>query len=567
MKADIGISYLRLSDDEIGKAESESITNQRRIINDYCDKNGITLIAEFCDDGASGGNFSRVGFQKLLQEIQNGKASVIVTKDLSRLGRSMDEASYYAERYFPEHGIRYIAINDNFDSSQDNVLAPFQFAMNEVYLRDGSKKVKAVLKNKRENGLYCACPPYGYKKDDRDKNHLVPDENTAPVVQRIFERAAEGDSSRKIALDLNNDKVIPPLKYRVLYRDNFSEKGASRVSDSWNYTTVKRILKNRVYLGHTELGKTKKVSVKSSKKVVVDKKDWAITKNTHKPLVSEEVFDRAQKCLGKNTKQNMDYDRVRKSIFSGIVFCSKCGHALCSCGSVYKGEREKYWYLGCTQKRKGALHPCSGVRIKYTDLLEIVKQDLNTFIRMTDEQIQDVVDELIRINNSEQSIRNKKTKIEKAKSRIDVIDKMVSKLYLDNAEGRISDDRLNKIVAELEDEYKELNEFLNDVQEDELEDSIKDKINKFFEIVKRYTEIKEVTREILLTFIDRIEVEEKIFPEGVVRNTHLNQPFTQVVKISYKFINDMLTNSKKEFPIDLEDGDINQVDINIKQVV
>ena len=231
MKTDtrnIGFSYLRLSEEDIQTGESSSITNQRRIINDYCKQNKITLIGEFVDDGWSGGNFERPGFQQMMKELQKNKANVVITKDLSRLGRDMREASYYAEQFFPENNIRYIAIGDNFDTEHDNVMAPFHFAMNEVYLRQGSQKIKDVLKNKRENGLYCACPPYGYKKDDNDKNHLVPDENTAPIVKRIFKCAANGDSARKIAIELNDDNIIPPLKYRALHRDTFSEKGMER---------------------------------------------------------------------------------------------------------------------------------------------------------------------------------------------------------------------------------------------------------------------------------------------------------------------------------------------------
>ena len=243
----IAFAYLRLSREEAQKSESSSITNQRMIVNKYCEQNGIKLVREFVDDGYSGGNFDRPAFQKMMRELDKGNANTVITKDLSRLGRDMRESSYYAEQFFPEHGVRYIAIADSFDSEDENVMAPFQFAMNEVYLRDGSRKVKDVLKTKRQEGLYCACPPNGYKKADRNKNRLVPDEMTAPVVKRIFDAAAKGDSSRKIAQDLNNDGVIPPLKYRVLYRDEFSKEGAARASDLWNYTTVKRILKNEVY--------------------------------------------------------------------------------------------------------------------------------------------------------------------------------------------------------------------------------------------------------------------------------------------------------------------------------
>jgi DNA invertase Pin-like site-specific DNA recombinase len=553
MKADIGFSYLRLSDEDINNGDSESIMNQRRFINDYCKAHNITLIGEFVDDGWSGGNFERPGFQDMMKALQKGKANMVITKDLSRLGRDMRESSYYAEQFFPEHGIHYIAISDNFDSTKDNVMAPFYFAMNDVYLRNGSKKVKEVLKSKRENGLYCACPPYGYKKADNNKNLLVPDENTAPIVQRIFKQASLGDSTRKIAIDLNNDNVMPPLKYRALHRDSFTEKGASRVTDYWNYTTVKRILKNEVYLGHTVLGKTKKVSLKSSKKVAIDKDEWAITKDTHQPLISEEVFERAKINLGRNTKKYEGYERIRKSIFSGVIYCAKCGSALCSCGSVYNGEREKYWYLGCTKKRKDINSPCPGVRIKYEDLMELIKNDINSFISMTDEDIKDIADELVKVNLSEDAVMSRKGRIEKIKSRLSVIDKMISKLYRDNAEEKISDKRLKIMVDELEIEYVGLSKTLHELESEELnKDSLEDDVMKFFNLVKQYTNIEELTRDILLTFVDRIEVSEKIFPSGVVRNTHLNQPFTQDIKIYYKFIKDIFNKEERTFPLDLK---------------
>ena len=225
----LAFAYLRLSNEEAQGGESSSITNQRMIVQNYCKQNNITLVREFVDDGYSGGNFNRPGFKEMLKQLEQGKANLVITKDLSRLGRDMREASYYAEQFFPEHGIQYIAIADNFDTAQDNIIAPFLFAMNEVYLRDGSRKVKDVLRNKRESGQYCACPPYGYRKDQENRHRLAPDEMTAPVVERIFRRAAAGDSSRKIALDLNADGIIPPLKYRVLYRDEFSEEGAARM--------------------------------------------------------------------------------------------------------------------------------------------------------------------------------------------------------------------------------------------------------------------------------------------------------------------------------------------------
>ena len=543
-------AYLRLSREEAQSGESASIKNQRMMITNYCAQHGLNLVRTFVDDGWSGGNFERPGFQEMMRELEKGRADIVVTKDLSRLGRDMVEASYYAEQYYPEHGIRYIAIADNFDTEHENIMAPFQFAMNEVYLRDGSRKVKDVLRTKREQGQYCACPPYGYKKELGNKNHLIPDEVTAPVVQRIFQRAANGDSSRRIALDLNQDGIIPPLKYRVLYRDDFSEVGASRMSDIWNYTTVKRILKNRVYLGHTILGKSRKVSVKSKKKVSIPKEDWTVTENTHEPLVQQEIFDLAQENLGRGSRQYKAYDHVRKSIFSGIAVCSKCGYSLCSCGTVYKGEREKYWFLSCTHQRKDVADPCDGVRIRYADLVEVVRQELSSVISLSDEQIHAMAKAAIDNEISEDNLALKKVQREKAKARLAVIDKMISKLYLDNAEGKLADCRLEKMVTDLESEANQLTEQLKELNPVEIAEDIQCQYDHFAELVRHCTDMDTLDREKLVTFIDRIEIGPKILAPGTVKATHRNQPYRQSIRIFYRFIGELSAeNTERVLPV------------------
>lgn len=543
-------AYLRLSREEAQSGESASIKNQRLMITNYCTQHGLNLVRTFVDDGWSGGNFERPGFQEMMRELEKGRADIVITKDLSRLGRDMVEASYYAEQYYPEHGIRYIAIADNFDTEHENIMAPFQFAMNEVYLRDGSRKVKDVLRTKREQGQYCACPPYGYKKEKGNKNHLVPDEVTAPVVKRIFRQAANGDSSRRIALDLNQDGIIPPLKYRVLYRDDFSEVGASRMSDIWNYTTVKRILKNRVYLGHTVLGRSRKVSVKSKKKVAIPKEDWAVTENTHEALVTTEIFELAQENLGRGSSCYKAYDHVRKSIFSGIAVCGKCGYSLCSCGTVYKGEREKYWFLSCTHQRKEIANPCDGVRIRYADLVEVVRQELSYVISLSDDQIQAMAKEAIDREVSEDNLALKKVQREKAKARLAVIDKMISKLYLDNAEGRLADNRLEKMVADLEAESDQLSQQMEDLNPVEIAADIQRQYDQFAEHIRRYTDMTTLDREKLVTFVDRIEIGPKILEAGTVKATHRNQPYRQSIRIFYRFIGELNTeNAERALPI------------------
>ena len=535
----LAFAYLRLSREESQAGESSSITNQRMIITKFCEDNGLNLVREFVDDGYSGGNFNRPGFQEMISELEKNAVKVVITKDLSRLGRDMIESGFYAEKYFPENGIRYIAIGDNFDSESENMMFAFNLAMNETYLREVSRKVKEVLKAKRQDGLYCACPPYGYKKAENNKNQLVPDDNTTPIVKRIFNAAANGDSSRKIAQDLNTDGVIPPLKYRALYRDKFSEKGAARVSDLWNYTTVKRILKNEVYLGHTVLGKSRKASIKSTKKLSMAKEDWSITKNTHEPLVSEEIFKKAQCNMGKGTRDFQQYDHVRKSIFSGIAYCALCGHALCSCGTVYKGEREKYWYLSCINKRKDINEPCIGTRIRYADLLELVRNDLNSLISLNDKEISSIVEHIMQDEKSNNVAAAKKLQREKLQSRLNTIDTIIHKLYVDNAEGRLEDDRLYSMVDTLQKEASQIKKELLQFNDDAAKESKVDNYKMFFDLTKKYSHIEVLDRDTVLTFIDRIEVGPKILPDGKVKATHRNSPFQQSVRIFYKFIGEM----------------------------
>jgi len=546
----IAFAYLRLSNEEIaeGAGESSSITNQRMIIQDYCERHGILLVRVFVDDGWSGGNFDRPDFQKMIALLEQGKANTVITKDLSRLGRDMREASYYAEQFFPERGIRYLTVADNFDTDQDNIMAPFQFAMNEVYLRDGSRKVKEVLKTKRQKGLYCACPPYGYTKHPKNNNLLIPDEETAPIVQRIFESAARGDSSRKIAISLNEDCVIPPLKYRVLYRDDFTDAGAARASDLWNYTTVKRILKNSVYLGHTILGKSKKASIKSKKKLPIPEDQWAITENTHEPIINQELFDLAQFNLGRGSKDYRQYDHVRHSIFSGIAYCAKCGAALCSCGTVYKGEREKYWYLTCNKKRPDINTPCSGVRIRYSDILEVVRQDLNSLIDLTDEEKDIVVQEAMRRAGNEALIKAKQLQLQKAQARLSTIDKVITKLYTDNAEGRIDNARLDRMLTDLQKESASLERTVKALSGVDPITEAQHNYKAFFELTNRFTHIDVLDRDTLVTFVERIEVGPKILPEGTEKTTHRNQPFQQVVRIQYRFIGELEEVPVRNFP-------------------
>ena len=531
--------YFRLSVEEAKNGESESIKNQRSIVRAYCQKHNITVIGEFVDDGYSGSTFDRPDFIRMIKSIETGKSSVnmVITKDLSRLGRNASESSYYAEKYFPEHNIRYITVSDNFDSNEMSVMAPFQFAMNEVYLRDTSKKIKQVMNQKRVNGEYCACPPFGYMKSPDDKGKLIPNPDTADTVKYIFKLAADGISCRAIAEILTKEGYITPLQYRVK-TGNFGEKGAARATSEWVNTTVKRIITNPVYLGHTVLGKTKSPTIKSKGKLKVTKEEWIVTENTHIPLVSEETFEKSQVQMGIHTKNWRKHPHHRHSIFNGIVFCENCGCALSSAGSVYNGEREKYWYLYCNNATNRSKHHCEHpARVKYTDLLEIVKRDLNEVITLTPHDISVITNKAIERNRELVVYEGSVDSVKAIQKRLDEIDSIMRKLYNDNISGKITDEMHSSMLGTFTKEANLLKQRLLKIEQNKSEeDEIADTYGRFFNLAKQYTHIDELTPEIVRTFIERIEVGHKVLPDGYQKATHDNIPYTQSIKIVYRFI-------------------------------
>lgn len=281
------------------------------------------------------------------------------------------------------------------------------------------------------------------------------------------------------------------------------------------------------------MGKTKKVSVKSKKKVPIPQQEWAVTEATHEPLVDQATFDKAQINMGKASRDYRQYDHVRKSIFGGIAVCSLCGHSLCSSGSVHKGEREKYWFLSCNHTRKDLANPCTGVNIRYADICEIVRQDLNSLIALSDDDINALVRSVIEAQSTKMNIVDKKAQIEQSRTRLKMIDRMVTKMYMDNAEGKISDDRLSCVVADLEKEASVLEAKIVELDVEDPADEIQENYERFFALAKQYTYIETLDRDTLVTFVDRIEIGEKILPEGYVKMPRKNASYQQSIRIFY----------------------------------
>lgn len=310
--------YMRLSKDD-GAGESSSIKTQRSMLRAYAKEHNFFIYDEYIDDGWSGTNFDRPSFQRMIQDIENKKINLVITKDLSRLGRDYITSGQYTEIYFPSKGVRYIAINDGYDSESPYTdIAPFKNVINEMYARDTSKKIRSAFITKMYAGKYIGnYAPYGYMKDPENKNHLLIDKEAASIVQQIFSYAENGKKPSEIVKILNDRKLPTPIMYRCMNHPNLDVDKFSRKKE-WTVSSVSKLLKNVTYIGNTAQRKTTKVSFKSKATIRNSKSDWIIVENTHEPIISKETFETVQRKSQSRT--NVKKDKFC-NIFSGIAKC------------------------------------------------------------------------------------------------------------------------------------------------------------------------------------------------------------------------------------------------------
>lgn len=327
---DVGI-YCRLSrDDNNGNLESMSIANQRQMLIDYVREKGWNLREIYIDDGYSGTNFERPDFKRLLRDIEDGKIDCVITKDLSRLGRNYAKVGYYTEDYFVEQGVRFIAVNDSFDSmrEEENEIAPFKNVLNEWYPRDISKKVRQVKKTAARQGKFMGSQaPYGYKKSPEDKHILIVDEPAANIMHRIFTEFAGGDSARMIGERLNQEGVDCPRFYHAKYAGGQTPK--PNENNNWGSTSILQMLKNQVYIGNMVQCKRQVSSFKTKKRRLVASENWIAVEGTHEPIVDRELWERVQKRLNsKGHRVQRKHDDKELSLFAGVLRCADCGSIL-----------------------------------------------------------------------------------------------------------------------------------------------------------------------------------------------------------------------------------------------
>lgn len=377
-------AYTRLSQDDGDKAESDSIRNQKELIRNFQKSHSeIHIVEEYSDDGYSGVNFERPGFQKMITDIHEKKIDCIIVKDLSRFGRNYIETGKYIEQIFPALGVRFIAINDNYDSAEkrqpgDQIILPFKNLVNDAYSRDLSVKIRSNLNAKRQIGDYVgAFAPYGYKKAEDNKNQLTIDWPAAKVVRRIFQLRIEGKSNAVIADILNQEGIPCPYDYKRHSPDsrNFASGFHGNGEASWSFNAINRILTNEIYLGTMVQGKSTRPNYKIKKTVVIDQEKWIRVKNTHEAIISQRDFDIVQKLAGIDTRVSTEEGEVY--LFSGLVLCEKCGDTLIRRTVVRNHTR--YTYYGCYDRKRTI--KCKGVVIREDDLEQAVLTSIQKHIQ------------------------------------------------------------------------------------------------------------------------------------------------------------------------------------------
>lgn len=547
--SDITVVYCRLSQDDGLDGDSNSIINQKKILLDVVTRENLPNPILFVDDGFSGTNFDRPAISEALRLVENRQVSNFIVKDLSRLGRSYIKVGQLTEITFPSFDVRFIALNDGVDSNKPNetnsIFLPIKSLMDEMYAADTSKKIRAVVQSKARAGERVTVnPPYGYLKDSNNPKNWIIDPVASEVVKRIFQEAKSGKSLSEIAKGLENDKVFKPDRHRI-------EIGLKPISSSsnvetlpyfWTRETLSAILGREEYLGHTVNLRTRTKSYKDKRKVDNPKEDWLVFKNTHEAIIDQETFDIVQKMRShKRSNQRYKNRAGHENLFAGLVFCGTC--------------RRKHYF--CPQEKNGLNHDhykCSGYRkpidgcenphyIQKSALIEIVSGKLRQTIKEVHFDKDAFLKKLEQQNQAQFSKDNKRQRqqLQKDEHRFKEIDSIIQKLYEDNLLGKISDERFVKLSQSYEEEQYQLQASISDLTE-KLAKQQEDKLNisKFMARILKYTELPELTVEIVNELIDKIVIHK---PTGTKRNRIIQ------IDIYYNFIGKL--NNEKSEPNDL----------------
>ena len=502
----VGI-YIRLSqedDDKKYESDSESVINQRTLLKNYVKENNFNFIDEYVDDGFTGTDFDRPGFKRLIEDIKNKRINCIIVKDLSRFGRDHVMTGYYTETYFPENRIRFISVLesiDTFKTQASNDSATFIQAFNDFYSKQNSIKIKRALDDKRKEGKYIgSLPPFGYKRDENDKGHLVPDEKVAHIVREIFKMRANGTGVSEITTILNKKNYPTPSSYK-------GTKYSSRLLDNeeWNISSVKKILSNRMYCGDMVQKKQAKVSYKSKKKITLPESMNFIVENTHEALVDKATFEYIQELTHSRIKHAKIKTGREKRLFEGLLFCKECTNRL----SINYRSNIDYWTINCNRysrdPSRGRCYP-HFFPYEYLEqqLLTEFNNILNKYINNLD--IDELNNEVVkRVKNESVDYRKRIEDLNKDKAKL--LNKLTS-MYDDKLSGGITPFAYKEMSKKTENEIEQINKSIKET-ELKLEEinSKADVIPDFHKQIKKLLNLKKPKKELLYTLIHRIEID------------------------------------------------------------
>lgn len=522
--------YLRLSRDDELQGESGSIQTQRTMLRDYAKTHSLNVVSEYVDDGWSGTNYDRPGFQRMIDDIEDGKINCVVTKDLSRLGRNYLLTGQYTEIYFPSKGVRYIAVNDNVDTlNGESELAPFLNILNEMHARQTSKKVKAALRTRCMNGAHWGShTPLGYRKDPEQKGHLIVDPETKWIVEKIFDLAAHGMGASKIARILFAEQVPTPGwlhysrdgTYAQFYRDAPEEKRYE-----WNVPTVKKILRDELYIGNNICNRASIKSFKNRKQTRNPKEEWIRVENTHEPIISRDLFDQVQ---GQITSRRREQKDGTTQIFAGLLKCADCGWTM-RFGRQSSGNHLAYY--GCGKYFEVVNKRCSMHFIRYDVLYAYVLNRLQFWSALAATDERKLLERLLQSSGNDRASERKKqaSELRKAEKRKSEVDELFIKIYEDWSAGRITESNFRLLSDRYQAEQEELDgkiAALNAAKEN-AEQSEED-AGKWVNLIRQYSEITELDAPLLNTLIEKIVIHEGKKGADGIRE--------QEVEIFYRFV-------------------------------
>ena len=503
--------YCRLSQDDGLDGESNSIQNQRRILETYAREHRFPNIQFYVDDGYSGASFNRPDFQRMMADMEDGKIGIIITKDLSRLGREYLEVGKLTELVFPSYGVRFIAINDNVDSLYgENDFAPFKNLFNEFYAKDTSRKIRAVKKAQAQRGERIATRPrYGYQKAQDDPKKIVPDPEAAEVVRKIFQLCASGRGPSQIARQLKQEQVLTPINYYFQkYGVALTGLDTTRPYD-WSDTTIAKMLEDEIYLGHTISLRYTTPSYKNKKKIERPESEWLRFENTHEPLITPEIWELVREV--RKHKRRPAKKIETPNLFSGLVYCADCGKPMRLHRTRTKAA-DSYNNFKCSTYSNRGKEACSGHYIRESQLRAIVLDDLRRVTQFARQKETLLLHRVAKRNSTQakKEISQIQRKLDKLHRRETELAALFKRLYEDNVLGRIPDEQYRILSAEYAQERAQIKEKLPQLEErqEKLRDSITN-ASRFVDRARQYSEITELTPELLRLFIEKIVVGER----------------------------------------------------------